>query len=151
MNMDSLFRRAIDSELSRWGGWLERHQDYEGYPRSDNLQGSLNGSGGGMGGHRILCLDMPTGIYATHMRVIQLPEEERYAIELVFRYQVKPVRGTTDPVYYTFGEKCKLAGIDESTIRRRWHRARYLVAGIPVPEEIAKRKNSAIAKVANLA
>ena len=133
--MDNILRRAIDSELNAWGGWLERHSDYQGYPRSDNVHAFLNGGGGGTAGHRVLCLDMPSGIYATHARILLLPESEREAVHIYFAFRVKP-----DGIgYYTLAEKCRIAEVDEKTVRTRIGRARYRIAGLPVPEMVVKK------------
>lgn len=128
--MDPHLRRAIDSELNQWGAWHERHSDYEGYPCCDNIQAFLNGAGGGTPGSRTLCLDMPTHIYAVHGRVLLLPEAEREAIYVYFAFRLKP-DGLT---YWTVEEKCRIAGIKEDSMRRRLRRARYRIAGIPLPD-----------------
>lgn len=129
--MDVLFRRAIDSELNQWGGWLERHADYEGFPGANILVAFTNGRGGGLPGHRVLCLDMPSAIYATHGRVLLLPENEREAVYLYFAFRLKPDGHS----FWTVEEKCQVAGIDERTMRRRLSRARYRIAGLPVPSK----------------
>ena len=128
--MDHLLRRAIDSELNQWGAWLERNADYQGYPRTDNIAAFISGAGGGTPGHRILCLDMPTHIYAVHGRVLRLSESEREAVYLYFAFRLKP-DGVT---FWTIEEKCRQVGIDEGSMRRRRARARYRIAGIPLPE-----------------
>lgn len=132
MEMDSLLRRAIDGELNQWGSWLERNSDYRGYPRTDNIQAFLNGAGGGTAGHRILCLDMPTHIYAIHGRVLLLPEAEREAVYLYFAFRLKP-----DGTLWTVEAKCAVVGIDRESMRRRLARARYRIAGLPLPERRA--------------
>src|SRR5262249_17071544 len=128
-HMDSHMRRAIDAELNRWGGWVERHSDYEGYPRTDNIVAFLRGVGGGTPGHRVLCLDMPDSIYAIHGRVLRLPDAEREAVWVFFAFRLKPDGHT----FWTLAEKCLLSGIQEDSMRRRIARARYRVAGLPVP------------------
>lgn len=137
--MDNLMRRAIDSELNAWGGWLERHNDYEGYPRSDNVAAFLNGGGGGSPGHRVLCLDMPTGVYATHARVLLLPELEREAVEIFFCYRLRPNARQDQTPYYSLAEKCQMAGVEERSLRRRINRARFRIAGLPVPSLEVKK------------
>lgn len=132
--MDSFTRRAIDGELNRWGRWIERHADYTGHPSVNAIVAQLYGAGGGTPGHRILCLEMPTGVYATHMRVLMLTENEREAVYLYFAVQVKE-----DGTLWTAAEKCRIYGIKEDSLRRRLARARYKILGIPVPEFLAQK------------
>lgn len=132
--MDSYTRRAIDGELNRWGKWIERHADYTGHPSINAIVAQLYGAGGGVPGHRILCLEMPTGVYATHMRVLMLTENEREAVYLYFAVQVKE-----DGTLWTVAEKCLKSGIKEESLRRRLARARYKILGISVPEFLAQK------------
>jgi hypothetical protein len=132
--MDSYTRRAIDGELNRWGKWVERHADYTGHPSINFLVAQLYGAGGGIAGHRILCLDMPDGIYATHMRVLRLTESEQEAVYLYFAVQVKE-----DGTLWTVTEKSRIYGIREESLRRRLARARYKILGVPVPEMLESR------------
>lgn len=127
--LDNLTRRAIDGELNRWGKWIERHADYTGHPSINFLVAQLYGAGGGMAGHRVLCLDMPDAVYATHMRVLLLNEREREAVYLYFAVQVKE-----DGTLWTVAEKSRIYGIKEESLRRRLARARYKILGVPVPE-----------------
>lgn len=118
---------GINAELNAWGRWIERHMDYEGYPGINAVEAWLMGRGGGTGGHRILCLDMPTHIYATHGRVLRLTEFEQEAIWVWYVVRVKP-DGTIWPIEH----KCKTAGITEAALRQRVSRARRKIAGLPV-------------------
>lgn len=118
---------GINSELNAWGRWIEKHMDYEGYPGITTVEAWLMGRGGGTGGHRILCLDMPTPIYATHGRVLRLTEYEQEAIWVWYVVRVKP-DGTLWPIEH----KCKTAGITEAALRQRVSRARRKIAGLPV-------------------
>lgn len=139
--MDQYTRRAIDAELNGWGAWLERNADYQGYPRYDNIQAFLNGAGGGTAGHRVLCLDMPVHVYAVHARVLRLPEAEMEAVYLYFAFRLKPDGET----FWTIEDKCKVAGIEIESMRRRLSRARYRIAGIPMAER--KERKQALATV----
>lgn len=132
--LDNVTRKAIDGELNRWGKWMERHLDYTGHPSINAIVAQLYGAGGGTPGHRILCLDMPTGVYATHMRVLMLTESEREAVYLYFAVQVKE-----DGTLWTVQEKCLIYGIKEESLRRRLARARYKILGVPVPEFLAQK------------
>jgi hypothetical protein len=136
--MDRLTRQAIDGELNRWGRWIERHADYTGHPSVNALVAQLYGAGGGTPGHRVLCLDMPDHIYATHGRVLRLPEAEKEAVYLFFAVQLKE-----DGTVWTAAEKCRIYGIKEESMRRRLARARYRILGIPVPEFLAMKKTVA--------
>lgn len=141
--MDSYTRRAIDGELNRWGRWIEKHADYTGHPSINAIVAQLYGAGGGSPGHRILCLEMPTGVYATHMRVLMLTENEREAVYLYFAVQVKE-----DGTLWTAQEKCRLYGIKEDSLRRRLARARYKILGIPVPAFLTMKESATVAATA---
>lgn len=126
--MDQYTRKAIDYELNQWGKWLEATAKYEGYPAKNVLVSFLYGGGGGSHGSRVLCLDMPSHIYATHARVLRLPEGEQEAVMLYFAVRMKP-----DGTVWTIEEKCRHLDVQEASIRRRLARARYRIAGLPVP------------------
>lgn len=133
--MDRMTRQAIDGELNRWGRWLERHADYTGHPSVNALVAQLYGAGGSCPGHRILCLDMPDHIYATHGRVLRLPEAEQEAVHLFFAVRMKD-----DGTLWTVAERCAMVGIHEDSMRRRLARARYRILGVPIPEFLARRQ-----------
>jgi hypothetical protein len=132
--LDNLTRRAIDGELNRWGRWVERHADYTGHPSINFLVAQLYGAGGGIAGHRVLCLDMPDAVYATHMRVLRLTESEKEAVYLYFAVQVKE-----DGTLWTVTEKSRIYGIKEESLRRRLARARYKILGVPVPDMLESK------------
>jgi hypothetical protein len=85
---------------------------------------------------------MPTGVYATHMRVLRLTEGEREAVCLYFAVQVKD-----DGTLWTVDEKCRIYGIKEESLRRRLSRARYKILGIPVPEFLAMKPVAVLSAV----
>lgn len=119
--------QGINADLNAWGRWIELHMDYEGYPGINALEAWRAGRGGSPG-HRILCLDMPTAVYAVHGRVIQvLTEYEREAVWIWYVVRVKP-DGTIWPIEH----KCRRAGITEEALRKRVSRARRRLAGLPV-------------------
>lgn len=123
--------QGINRELNEWGRWIELRIDYEGYPSfSAGMQ--LVALGGGTPSDRILCLDMPTRIYATHARVLMLSEHERDAVWIWYVIRVKP-DGTLWPIEH----KCRTVGISESAIRQRVSRARRKIAGLPILEAVA--------------
>ena len=133
--MDEIDRQAIHGELNRWGRWVERHADYTGHASINNLVAALYGAGGGTAGHRILCLDMPDGIYATHGRVIRLPEAEQEAVYLAYAVKLKP-----DGTLWSMEEKCRIAGIQIDSMRRRLSRAKYRILGTAVPEYLEAKE-----------
>ncbi len=141
--MDQYTRKAIDFELNRWGKWLEDNSYYEGHSRECILTAFLSGRSG-ISGHRILCLDMPSYIYATHGRVLRLPEAEQEAVHLYFAIRVKP-----DGTAWTIQERCVRSGITEGAMRQRLARARYRIAGLPVPRW--KETKQALAAVSQMA
>lgn len=125
----SLYRRALEGELNRWGKWNESRLEYEGYPGVNVLVAFTNGGGGGTPGHRILCLDMPTDVYSVHQRIILvLNEQEREAVWLYYVPRMK-VEGTLFTPW-TFSEKCGIAGVSEAALRMRVSRARKKLMGL---------------------
>lgn len=117
-------RLQLNASLNRWGDWMEKHGDYEGFAGINILE-SYIGSDLGTPGHRILCLEMPVGVYCTHQRVIKLPELEQQAVWIWYVPTMK-ANGTT----YTVREKCLIVGIREDALRQRISRARLRIAGI---------------------
>lgn len=140
--MDRLTRQAIDSELNRWGRWIERHADYTGHPSINVLVAQFYGAGGGTPGHRILCLDMPDHIYATHGRVLRLTESEKEAVYLFFAVKLK-----SDGTLWTVEERCRIYGIKEESLRRRLARARYKILGLPVPDFLSRKPVAVLSAV----
>lgn len=122
---ERLFRRALETELNRWGRWIERHSDYEGYPGVNILEAFLMGRGGGIAGHRILCLDMPTDVYSVHHRVLMLTDTLQESVWIYYVTRVK-----TDGTLWTLQERCKVADIEEKTLRNRLSDARRQLLGI---------------------
>lgn len=123
--------QGIDRELNQWGRWIEMRIDYEGFP-SVSCGMQLINWGTGVYGDRILCLDMPTHIYATHGRVLRLREHERDAVWIWYVIRVKP-----DGTLWPIAHKCDAAGITETALRQRVSRARRRIAGLPILEEVA--------------
>lgn len=117
-------RNELNASLNRWGDWMEKHGDFDGYP-SINILESYIGSDLGAPGHRILCLDMPTGVYCTHQRVLRLPELEQQAIYLWYVPRMKP-NGQT----WTLDEKCHLTCINQWVLRKRVQSAKLRIMGI---------------------
>lgn len=117
-------RRELDASLNRWGDWMEKHGDYEGFP-SVNILESFIGSDLGAPGHRILCLEMPIGVYCTHQRVLRLPETEQEAVWLWYVPRMKQ-----NGQIWTIDEKCVLTGINQWALRKRVQRAKWRIMGI---------------------
>lgn len=114
--------------LNRWGNWIEKHADFQGYSRLNILE-SYIGSDPVAPGHKILCLEMPHDVYCTHQRIIKLPEVERSAIELFYIPRMKP-----DGTVWSLHEKCIAMNIDEKEIRIRLKKGRLKIVGIEVSE-----------------
>lgn len=125
-------RHCLNGELNRWGGWIERHSDYEGYPGVNILVAFLQGRGGGGGGHRVLCLDMPWDIYATHARVLICTEAEQEALWIKYVIRMKD-----DGTFWTIEERLLRMGLSDDTFRRRLSRARQRILGVN-PDDLEK-------------
>lgn len=123
--------QGIDRELNQWGRWIEMRIDYEGFP-SVSVGTQLINWGTGVYGDRILCLDMPTHIYAVHGRVIRLREHEQEAVWIWYVIRVKP-----DGTLWPIDHKCRVAGISEPALRQRVSRARRRIAGLSVAQAVA--------------
>jgi hypothetical protein len=123
-NLTRIERRQLNAELERWGDWWEKHGHFDGYPGINILE-SFIGSDLGPPGHRILCLEMPIGVYATHHRVLRLPELEREAVWIWYVPRVK-ANGQT----YTIVEKCAIIDMNEWTLRKRVQFAKLRIMGI---------------------
>lgn len=132
---DRLFRRALEGELNRWGKWIEAHSDYEGFPGVNVLVAFLMGRGGGVSGHKILCLDMPADVYAVHGRVVRLPDEQQEALWLYYVTRLKP-NGTL----WTLDERCQRARVSQDQLRARLTAARERLLGIS-PDGLASEKS----------
>jgi len=120
-------RAQLERELNQWGRWIEGHYDYKGYPSIDIIERARIGSGGGSQGHKILCLDMPAGIYATHARVLRLPEAEQDAILIRYCVKIKD-----DGTFWTITDLCIRAGIKLQSFNQRLWRARQRIMGLPI-------------------
>lgn len=120
-------RKQLESELNRWGRWIESHYDYQGFPTVNILEAMRTGSGGGTLGHKILCLDMPEHIYCVHGRVLRLPEAEQEAVLIKYCVKVKE-----DGTLWTKAEVCLRAGINPESFEQRLWRARRRILGLPV-------------------
>jgi len=121
-----LYRKALEGELNRWGKWIEKHSDFEGYPGVNILVAFLMGSGGGTAGHRILCLDMPTDVYSVHHRILMLSDTLQEAIWICYVTRMKP-----DGTLWTMQERCERAQIGEEALRQRLSRAKRKLLGLP--------------------
>lgn len=117
--------RAIDGELNRWGKWVEEHSDFDGFPRSNILESYIGGDGGGTAGHRILCDEMPLGVWATHQRVLLLPPELQDAVSAYYVVRMKP-----DGTLWTMAEKCLRLAVSERTLRDRLGQAKRRILGL---------------------
>ena len=119
---ERLLLSAIGAELRRWGAWIERNMDYEGYPEENFLLAFTHSRGGGIAGHRVLCLDMPSPIYRTHREWLRLPQELQ---EAAWIYYVPHFRA--DGTTWEVGAKCRLVDLSEGQLYRRVRRAKNLL------------------------
>lgn len=117
-------RRELNRLLNRWGDWVEKHMDFDGYPRANILE-SYIGSDLGAPGHRILCLEMPTDVYHTHQRIIRLPQAEREAVWIAYVPRMK-ANGTV----WEVRDLLRLADIDTDAFHQRLSRAKRRLAGV---------------------
>jgi hypothetical protein len=93
-----------------------------------NILANFEGSGGVHPGHRVLMLDMPSGVWATHHRVLMLSETLQDAVQAFYVTTVKE-----DGTLWNFEEKSAILKLTVPTFRRRLNRARHLIAGITLP------------------
>jgi hypothetical protein len=117
--------RAVDGELNRWGKWHEARWDWSSYPKASATENFKTGERASQAGHRILMLDMPVGIWATHHRVMALEEELR---ELVSAWYI--IRVKEDGTAWTPREKSERIGIPLIEWRRLLRAAQMRIAGI---------------------
>lgn len=122
---ERLLLSAIGSELRRWGAWIERNMDYEGFQDENFLLAFTHGRGGGIAGHRVLCRDMPRAIYDTHRNWLRLGEDLR---EAVWIYYVPHFRA--DGTTWEVSAKCRRADLSEDQLYRRVRRARSLLVAM---------------------
>lgn len=103
---------------------MEQHGEFEGYP-SVNILEAARGGRGGVPGHRILCLEMPTDVWSTHQRILTLPKHEQEAVWLWYVPLMKD-----HGLIRSVKERCAIAGITEEALRQRISRARRRIMGI---------------------
>ena len=120
--------KALERELYRWGRWVVKHFSHTGHPNMTPEHRASHGGGGGMLGHRILCLEWPDDVYATHHRVLMLSEIEQDVIELKYAICVNEVNGHL----WTKADWCQRYGISEDNFRKHLERARKRIQGLPV-------------------
>jgi hypothetical protein len=122
---ERLERRALEGELNRWGKWIERHSDFEGYPGANVLVAFLMGRGGNSRGHKILCLDMPTDVYSIHHRILMLTDTLQEAVWLCYVTRLKP-----DGTLWSLEERCQKADIESDALKQRLKRAKNKLLGL---------------------
>ena len=117
--------KELEAELYRWGKWWTRHCEDTGHRSMTAEEAFRRGSGGGSAGHAILCLDWPTEAYATHMRILRLPEIQRDVIQLRYAICVKEDGGLWERKDW-----CRVYGISEDNFRKILERARHAIQGL---------------------
>ncbi len=123
---DEAARDGLKAELNAWGRWVESHLYYEGYP-THSAGMRLTVHSGMTPGSRVLCLDMPGRIYATHRQIWRLNEQDREAIYIWYVFRVKK-----DGTLWDQAEKAGLVGISDVALRQRVTRARLKILGLPL-------------------
>jgi hypothetical protein len=118
--------KAMERELYRWGKWRIREWENSGHRNMTPEYAASHGGGGGQLGHRILCLDWPDDVYATHMRINRLPEIEQDVIGLKYAICVKE-----DGDLWSRKEWCAIYGVSEDNFRKHLERARKKIQGLP--------------------
>jgi hypothetical protein len=115
-------RSWIDAAFADWGVWLWEHRHFEGYPTADNVQAFMQGRGGGIAGHRVLCRDMPPWILFAHVIWWWLPDHEALVVWAEFVPSVEE-NGHT----WTQLEKAEKLGISHDAYRCRLSSARMQI------------------------
>jgi len=122
---DRVLMRAIHGELNRWGKWHEDHSDYQGYPTANILETYIGASRTGEPGHRVLMLDMPVGVWATHHGVLGLTEDLQEVVIAQYMHTTKE-----DGTVWTLQEKCLRLGLSREIFSQRLHKAKRRIAGL---------------------
>jgi hypothetical protein len=123
--IDNRDRNWVESGLERWGAWVHDHMHYEGYPRADAVASYVYGGGGGPGGHRVLCDDMPKVIRFWHALVLMLPDHEHAVVKAHYVPKCKEdEQGRPTTLHWTGDEKAEKLGISPEAFRKRLSRAR---------------------------
>ena len=122
---DRLTMKAVHGELNRWGKWHEDHSDFQGYPTANILETYIGASRTGEPGHRVLMLDMPVGVWATHHRVLRLTEVLQEVVIAQYMHTTRE-----DGTYWTLLEKANRLNVSRETFSIRLHRAKRRVAGL---------------------
>jgi hypothetical protein len=122
---DRVLMRAIHGELNRWGKWHEDHSDYQGYPTANILETYIGASRTGEPGHRVLALDMPDGVWATHHNVLRLSLDLQDIVIAQYMHTTKE-----DGTAWTMQEKCLRLGIPRAIFSQKLHKAKRRIAGL---------------------
>lgn len=127
-SIDYYERRGLEAELHRWGRWIVKREEFNAFPGCTNTEAFIMGAGGSIAGHRVLCLDMPTDVYATHMRIwTVLTGEERDVIYVRYAFKVNEDGSIVDR-----REMCEQAGLRPEAFRKRLQRAKTKILGLPI-------------------
>lgn len=120
--------RGLEGELHRWGRAMFRHSEHDGTPGANLLETFIGGSGGGIPGHRVLCLDMPTELYVVNMRILTTLTEIEQDVILVW-YAVPPKE---DGNLWSDQEKADKLEMSVEDLRRHRRTAKRRILGLPV-------------------
>jgi hypothetical protein len=127
--LDGRERSRLEYELEAWGKWWEERAEFTGHASASAITAFLEGFGGGAWGDRILCQEMPNGVYWTHQRWLRLPDDQR---EVVWNHYVAAVDPNTGRCP-TPEQKAALLGISWGNYRVRLCRARFAIMGLKAP------------------
>lgn len=119
-----LDRSALEYQLEAWGKWIEDHPQ-TGYSPLNAIEAFLNGGGGGVPGHRVLCSDPPRWWWRTDVMISYLNEQERAAIRIEYEFRMRE-----DGTLWSQKEKLEYLGIPVHTYRAVLSRARGRLLGL---------------------
>lgn len=121
-----LERKAFEREMYKWGKWCVKEWERSGHPSMTVEYRASHGGGGGVLGHRILILEWPSDVLATHGRVLRLQEVEQDVVGLKYAICVKD-----DGNLWKREEWCLVYGISEDNFRQILSRAKKKIQGLP--------------------
>jgi hypothetical protein len=113
-------RSVHEAELDRWGEWWESRKDFTGHAAASSIAAFTDGAGRARAQSRILCKDMPKGVYWTNQAWLTL---ELAPAEVIWNHYIPRLNPETGRCL-TEGEKADFLGISIPTYRVRLHRAR---------------------------
>lgn len=123
--LDQYERAALRKELGRWGGWMDRQLDYTGHRSIENVAAFVSGGGGGVQGHRVLCLDMPASVWSTNARVNSLRFRQKVGVWTCY---VRAI--LADGSLMPWDDRARRIGVSGSELSRIHTQALMRLAGL---------------------